>query len=36
MTNLCFKAGLLPGDWMLEGTTLDKFQVEIIREDEFD
>jgi len=35
MTNLCFKAGLLPGDWMLEGTTLSKFQVEIIREDEF-
>jgi AmmeMemoRadiSam system protein A len=36
MTNLCFKAGLLPGDWMLEGTTLSKFRVEIIREDEFE
>lgn len=36
MTNLCFKAGMLPSDWMLEGTTLSKFQVEIVREDEFD
>jgi len=34
LTNLCFKAGLMPRDWMLEGTTLDKFQVEMIREDE--
>jgi hypothetical protein len=34
LDNLCLKAGLIPNVWMLEGTTLDKFQVEIVREDE--
>jgi uncharacterized protein len=34
LANLCFKASLMPTDWMLDETTLYKFQVEIIREDE--
>ena len=32
--NLCLKAGLSPNDWMLDGITLYKFQIEKIREDE--
>jgi len=36
LSHLCLKAGLLLNEWMREGTTLYKFQVERIREDELE
>ena len=36
LSNLCLKAGLSPDEWMSDGISIYKFQVEFVKEDELD